>query len=251
MKRSRAGNKSETQGIPESTVDRAIKVLGIKPTKKYRTSDGVLTTVKQETWKRLNSINDIFSNPENYAQSVPPAKMQTLLKKQHRAIAEVLKVMRFLNADTKQANAIRQQLYAVSEVSASLSGGLMGYDIYLDKSFTRAKDSLEKIENYFSAVLAKTKASVKGPGKNKPGNAYADNLLGYLCWLYSDITGEIPKASVDDAKGIVRGRVVKFLEVTLRAFPYPHKITPWALEIRIRRLKSHERYRSLWEDTKR
>jgi hypothetical protein len=245
MKKSTKSNKSKFQDISENTVDRAIKVLGISPTKKYQASNGVLITVKKETWNRLNSIKRIFSNPENYAQSVPPAEMRALLKKQHRAITETLKVMHLLSGETKQANAIRQELYAVSEISSSLSGGLVGYDIYLDKSFATVKGSLEKIEGYFSTVLAKAEASVKGRGKGKPENTYADNLLGCLCWLYRDITGEIPKASIDDVKGVVRGKVVKFLEVTLRAFPYPHKITPWALERRIRKLKSHDRYGSL------
>lgn len=257
MSKPRKNSSRNAQGFSKEFIAKTIRCLGVKPSKRYSRRDGSIVTVRKEISDRLNFIKRIFSNPENFNQSVPPAEMRDLFKKQHQAIVEALKVIRSLCEEKKTAkqsrkyDAARKWLYAVSEVDPRLSPGLIDYDVvHFDRNFLAATASLEKIEGYFSAVLAKAESSVKGPGKNKPENAYADNLLGLLCALYSDVTGEM-QVSVDDANEKVRGNLVKFLEIVLRELPYPQKITPYALEIRIRRLKTHKDYAHLWKDAKR
>lgn len=249
----------ETREFPEAVIDRVIAVLEIEPSNQHTKTDGSITTVKEEVWQRLNFIKGLFSDPDRFDSWVPPAKIRNLLKKQHGKIRDALDVLRSLNGMnlentelSKKPNLIRRWLYEVSEINPALSGGLIGYDVVnFDKDFSRAAESLEKIEGHFSSVLVRAESSVKGRGKTKPENPYADHLLGSLCQLYTDVTGEKPKASIDDTKNLVRGNLVKFLKVVLHKMPYPFEITPTALEIRIRRLKTHETYAHLWEDTKR
>ena len=246
------------KGFSEEVIDRVVEMLEIKPSDQFVKSDGSVISVKEEIWQRLDSIKMIFDDPERFNDWVAPAKMRNLFKEQHKKISDALDVLRSLSGPnmesieaSKKPNLARRWLYEVTEINPTLSAGLIGYDVVaFDRNFSTAIESLEKIESYFSTLLARAEASVKGPGENKAENSYADNLLGSLCQLYKDMTGQMPDASVDDINGIVRGKLVPFLEGVLCYLPYPLKITPWALEIKIRRLKDHEIYGYLWEDAK-
>lgn len=246
-------------GFLEEVIDRVAEILGVKPSDQFVNADGSMATVKEEIWKRLNFIKMIFRNPESFNSWVPPSKMKKLFKSQHKKISDALEVLRSLagpvegsNEISKQPNLARMWLYEVSEINPDLSAGLVGYDVAtFDRNFSTALESLEKVEGYFSSVLSRAESSVKGRGETKPENAYADYLLGSLCKLYRDITGEIPKAYLDKDTETAKGKVIEFLDYILRLLPYPGDINHWALEMRLRRLKEHEIHGQLWSDSKR
>lgn len=182
-------NARPKSGVSEAVVDRAIKVLRLKPKKKYE------AVVKKVIWRRLNDIHARFSDPESYRKASPPAKIRNSLRAQHKTIIKTLKILRSLNGDDEAT----RLLFSVSEVGQVLSAGLVGYDVFLDKNVSTAISALERVEGYYSGGLEKAKSAVKGKGETKAGNPYADNLLGNLCRLYRDITGEPPTAFVNEA----------------------------------------------------
>ncbi len=234
-------------------------ILEINPLADYSKADASVLSMKEEIWNRLNFIKDVFGNRASFEQWVAPSKMRKLFREQHKKLSDALDVLRSFSGPnmgdaqvSREPNLSRRWLYEVAEINPAISAGLIGYDVTdFDRNFSTAIESLERIEGYFSSVLLRAESSVKRQGKNKPESSYVDNLLGSLCHLYRDITGEIPSASVDDITATVRGKIIKFLEIVLREFPYPNTVTPMALEIKIRRLKNHEMYAHLWEDTKR
>ncbi len=256
-----ASHKNDSQNAQEFSkliIDRAIKTLGVKPLDQHVRPDGSVTTVEEEIRQRLNSIKTLFNRPEHFNNSVAPAKIRKAIIEQQNKISDALDVLRSLSGPigpttktSMQSNLVRMWLYEVSEANPAISARLVGHDVVaFDKNFPVAIQSLEKIDGYFSAVLMREEVVVKGRGERKPENYYVDNLLGFLCQLYKDITGESPIAWNDDIAGNVKGRVVGFLQVILREMPYPNKTTLTALEKRIRGLKSHKTYAHLWNDAK-
>lgn len=258
MKRSKKGAKSEPQGISDSTVDRVIKIFDVKPTKKYRTSNGALINVKKEVRNRLNLIKTRFRSPDDFDGWAPPAKVRNVLKEQHKKIFDAMDVLRTLSDQdlkntelSKTHHLIKRLLCEVADIHPGLSHGLIGYDVVsFDSNFSMAFSSLEKVEQCYHVALYRAKASVKGRGKSKPENVYAELLLGSLCMLYKDITGQVPIASLHKDTGTARGKIIQFLDYILRELSYPYEATHWALEKKLRKLKSHEIYGQIWEDCK-
>lgn len=258
MKGSRKSRKSSAQDFPESTIDRVIKILGVNPSKKYRTPSGSLTTVKEETRNRLSLIVR-YCNPDQFNDWVPPAKIRQTIKKQHGKISDALDVMRALSGpeidnpeSSKEYALIKKRLCEVSDVSPEISHELIGHDVVMfDSNLLMALDSLEKVERYFWILLSHAEASVKGRGETKPKNTYADHILGSLCTLYKDITGQAPVVSLHKDTGTARGKIIEFLDYILRELSYPHEMTHWALEKKLRKLKSHKEYAKIWKDCKR
>lgn len=248
------------EDFPEEVINRVIEILNLDTSIRHELPDGSSISTHQKLTDELNRIKWRFSNPNAFSSRVPPSKMRDALKKQHKAILNALEVFRSLEypnfqgeGDRKVPNQVRQWLWRVADVDPRLSPGLTGHDVMtLDSNFYTARICLQKVEGHFSSILEYAESQVKRRGENKPDDFYSDHLLFSLCDLFWQMTGEIPEAFLgkDKEEGIVKGKIIEFLDYILRLIPYPNDINHWALEIRLRRLKIKERYINHRSDTK-
>lgn len=250
-------NSDFSDPFSESFVEGAIDLLGDCSLPKSLNPEDHGKSVKEVLWSRLNNVK----NFQSFDSWVPPAKVRNRIKKNRDKIKDALQVLRSLKCnneikkdkseDEEQTHLERKYLFQASNLNGVLSGGLIGYDIInFDKNFSTAVESLEEIEVYFDAAFAEAESRVKGRGGSKPEKNSPDLILFCLADIYKAFTGEEPKISVNEETGESRGKFVKFLEYVLPHTPYPYEATHWALEKRIRGLKSHKVYGQLWIDAK-
>lgn len=249
-------NSDFSNPFSEDFIDGAMVVLGDCVLPQSLRLEDCGKSVKEVLWSRLNEIK----NFESFDSWVPPAKVRNRIKKNKKKIKDTLEVLRSLmcnneikkdRSEEEQSRLERQYLFQVSNLNGALSGGLIDYDIIsFDKNFAMAVEALEEIEVYFDTAFAKAESFVKGRGGSKPEKNSPDLILFCLAGIYKDFAGEEPKISVKEETGESQDKFVKFLEYVLPHTTYPYETTHWALEKRVRKLKSHEIYGQLWIEAK-
>ncbi len=257
MSKAFAGEHLSPTSFTKNVCDQIAQILDVNPSNDYIRPDGKTVSVGEEIFQRMNWIELIFKHPKSFNQSVGPAKIRDRVEQHHRKVLEALNVLKSLSgpilmdpAEDLIDRIIKKRIYEASDVSPALSAGLVSYDTALDKNFSDAAFSLEKVEGYLANIMEKASSSVLKQGDNKPGNPFADSMLACLCLLYRDITGEIPKAYISDTEihAIAKGRIIKFLVYVLELLPYPYKVNGIALEGQLSSLKSDETYNWAWKD---
>ena len=119
----------------------------------------------------------------------------------------------------------------------------------LDDEIEAAKFALQKITLYIDRLLEDRVYKPSPRGKNKKGKNNSDYLIWALCYIYKKYTGETPTSSARE-DGTATGKIIPFLQLTLNQSSYLYEKTDWALEKKIRELKSHPVHGKLWKDAK-
>lgn len=268
--------------IPESVIDEAIKILEISPDEYMKPTgycpvdnDQFQHTVKTCLWKDLVHAIRIWGIPSPTEMQTSPSKLKshaTDLKKNLSKTVDILEALEYeeifqtgtMSKEFTVAFAMRQYSELVRRETEGIRTGFISpLDIKqafedegdwqkhypLDDEIEAAKSALQKITLYIDRLLEDRVYKPSPRGENKKGKDNSDYLIWALCYIYRKYTGKIPTSSARK-DGTATGKIIPFLQLILDQSSYSYEKTDWALEKKIRELKSHPTHGTLWQDAK-
>lgn len=269
--------------IPESVIDKAVQILDIDPNKEMKPSgycpiDNSLfqNTVKVCVWKDLVHVIHRWGMPSPTEMQTSSSKLKNHAEDIKNKLSKATKALEaleygaiFENGTMSKGFKVAFGMRQISElVRRETEGGREAFisplvikqefessgnwkkHYPLDDNIETAKASLEKITLYINRLLEDRVYKPPPRGTVKKGKDNYDTLLWALCHLYKEYTGETPKSFARE-DGTATGNIIPFLQLTLNQSSYPYEKTDWALEKKIRELKSHPTHGKLWQDAKR
>lgn len=269
--------------IPESIIDQAIQILEIDPDKEmepkgYSPVERDLSwwnTAKACFWGDLVQVIHRWGMPSPSQMQTSPAKLRkhaTDIQHKLSEAADTIKSLEYpslfakgtMTKDFKFGYGLRQ----VSEVLRAnkegnirqMVGPLVIKQEYesegewrkhypFDHDMETALNALENMIGAINHLLGDQNYIVAERGKKKKGKDNYDLLVWGLCRLYKKYTGETPISSARE-DGTATGKIIPFLQLALNQSSYTYEKTDWALEKKIRELRSHPTHGKLWQDAK-
>lgn len=269
--------------IPECIIDQVIEILEIDPNKEMIPNGYIPVerginwpnTAKICLWEDLVKVINRWGKPSPSQMLISPAKMTkhaNEIRKKLSNAESILKSLEYsniyekgtLSKEFKFGFGLRQisELFRKDRIENRRpfyspllirqeykAQGVWGKYYPLDDDIKDALKALNSIIGYIDYIMKDRDYKVSGRGKRKIGKDNYDYLIWGLCYIYKKYTKELPTSSARE-DGTATGKIIPFLCLTLSQSSYPYAITDWALEKKIRELKSHKIHGKLWQDAK-
>lgn len=225
--------------IPESFNKDILQILGIVPDAICKAS-GIRN---DSTVAMLYNFLRTFFNLPTISDPIPPYKIRDRLKIQQSKISQVLDVISCLSDkaggsfDHIHSEERKRVLSVISDGQKDVSDFQREFQDNLNFNI----QFLKQIEGLYKGAIQTAASEVRGRGKQKP-KRLDDYLFIKVCQLYEILTDEPAEISCNPVTGKASGRFITYLEYVLPQMGYPLETTHWALEKRIRELKSIKTY---------